>query len=164
MKILNYWDRHFLGCEKSAAVAATVGVAIYVLVFSDATFLEGSILANRVTVYRVAAGVATALLGFTGTIVALIYGLIDAERLKYLRRSTEYKTVWKVFFSTIQASGLLVLVSFIGLIVDHQPQPVIWIPILFFYAGLLSLLRVARSVWVLERIIYILALPSPSDR
>lgn len=164
MKIRNYWDRHFLGCEKGVAVAATVGVAIYVLVFADATLLEDSILANRVTVYRVAAGAATALLGFTGTIVAVIYSLIDAERLKYLRSSTEYQTVWRIFFSTIRASGLLALVSFIGLIVDHQPQPVIWIPIFFFYAGLLLLFRVARSVWVLERIIYILALPSPSDR
>lgn len=159
-----FWDRHFLAYEMVTAIVVTFGVAIYVFVFAESTFAESSIFANRATVYRVAATVGAALLGFTGTIVAVIYGLIDAERLKHLRRSAQNATLWRVFFSAMRCLGLLVVVSFAGLITDHEGEPIMPLVIVFLYASLLALFRVARSVWLLQRIIEIMALPSLSDR
>ena len=164
MRIISYWDRHFLGFEFGVAVTAAVAVAIYAFAVAEPSLSESAIFANRLTVYRTAATVGSALLGFIGTIVAVIYGLIDAERLKHLRRSERRDTMWKVFFSTIRSLALLVIVSFVGLIVDHQDEPIVEVAVAFFFAGLLSLFRVARSVWLLQRIIAIMALPSPSDR
>lgn len=164
MRIISCWDRHFLSFELGVAVAATVAVAIYAFVVAEPSLSESPVFGNRITVYRTAATVGSALLGFTGTIVAVIYGLIDAERLKHLRRSEHRDTMWRVFFSTMRSLALLVIISFVGLIVDHQYEPIVWIAVAFFFAGLLSLFRVARSVWLLQRIIEIMALPSPSDR
>lgn len=160
----SYWDKHFLTYEMVTAIAVTFGVAVYVFAFAESALAESSILANRVTVYRVAATVGSALLGFTGTIVAVIYGLIDAERLKHLRRSAQRATLWRVFFSAMRCLGLLVLVSFAGLIADHKEEPIMPFAIAFLYASLLALFRMARSVWLLQRIIEIMALPPLSDR
>lgn len=164
MKLLEFWRIHFLGVELTASAACAGAAAIYFFVFAEPAFSDSAIFGNRETVYRTAATVSATLAGLVGTVVAIVFGLTQSERLQLLWESQQRETVWKVFFSTIRCLGLFVIVSFVGLIVDHGCDPIMGMAVAFFYAALLSVFRLSRSIWLLQRIVKIMAMPSPSNR
>ncbi|MCY3570728.1 MAG: hypothetical protein OXH19_05245 [Chloroflexi bacterium] len=164
MKLLVFWRIHFLRVELAAAAVCAGIAALYLFVLSDPCIAESVVFGNRGTVYRTSATVGATLAGLVGTIVAIVFGLIDTQRLQLLRESQHRETLLRVFFSTIRSLGLLVIVSFLGLIIDHRSDPIMGMAVVFVYAALLSLFRMARSIWVLQRIVRIMALPSPSGQ
>lgn len=164
MKLPDYWRTHFLGAELAAAVVGAGIVAVYFFVLAEPSLASSSMFGNRETVYRTAATVGATLAGFVGTVVAIVFGLTQAERLQVLWESQQRETVWRVFFSTIRCLGLVVIVSFVGLIADHGCSPIMGMAVAFFFAALLSVLRLARTLWLLQRIVRIMAMPSPSNQ
>lgn len=164
MQLLEFWRSHFLGVELAAAAICAGIAAVYFFVFAGPSLADSAIFDNRETVYRTAATVGATLAGLTGTVVAIVFGLVRTERLQLLWESQQSEIVWKVFFGTIRCLGLFVIVSFVGLIVDHGCDPIVGMAVAFSYAALLSVFRLARSLWLLQRIVKIMAMPSPANR
>jgi carbon starvation protein CstA len=73
--------------------------------------------------------------------------------------------LWKTFSATIRALALGTIVALLCLLFDRDSKPVQWwlvVPLVF--SVLISLLRVARTIWVLEHIIALLTKPVPKAR
>ena len=70
-----------------------------------------------------------------------------------MRESVHYATLWRVFLATIRTLGFATVVSLVGLVFDRDDAPWHWVLYFVVLAFLLSCLRIARSVWVLERVI-----------
>jgi hypothetical protein len=60
---------------------------------------------------------------------------------------------------TIRALGLATVVSLAALIVDRDSDPTHWVLYAVVYAVLLSCVRIARAIWVLENIIALITHP-----
>ena len=153
-----------MGVELAVAAVGVGAAAVYLFVFAEPSITDSSVFGNREIVYRTSATVGATLAGFVGTVVAIVSGLIHTERLQLLRESEYRETLWKVFFSTIRCLGLLVIVSFAGLIIDHGCEPMMGMAVAFLYSILLSVFRVSRSIWLLQRIVRVMAMPSSSNR
>ena len=109
------------------------------------------------------ATIAVSLLGFCLTVISIVVGFSSYERLAIVRRSKHFETLWKVFFHTIDSLALLSLVTFICLIFDRDQSPIVWLEIGFFFFSLLSVFRLARSIWALKKIVWLVARPSQQD-
>lgn len=155
-----FWEKHFLGIEALAAVVPAVALGVWFIFCGGTSFIDEFIHENRTAIYWTTAGIAGTLLGFSITAVSLILTFISSERLAILRGSSAYRSLWKTFFQTIHVLGLLTITSLVCLIVDNGSAPVIWFVIpVFFFLIILSVLRLCRVVWILERIVDLLTKP-----
>ena len=157
---IRFCQRHFLGVEALVAAVPAVALGVWFAFYGGTSFIDEFIHENRTDIYWTTAGIAGTLLGFSMTSVSLILTLMSPERpeqpehLRILRESPAYPDLWKTFFQTIRVLGLLTITSLVCLIVDKGNAPVIWfiIPV-FFFLIILSVLRLCRAVWILERIV-----------
>jgi uncharacterized membrane protein YbhN (UPF0104 family) len=94
-------------------------------------------------------------LGFVITAVSIVLGYAENDRLKIVRNSPYYGTLWEVFKSTMKWLAAATIVALLGLIFDRDNSPVPALLFLTVLASLIAALRVSRSIWVLENIIRI---------
>ena len=155
--------RYFLGMDFCLTVFLTGSVTLWSYVFNGAAVIEDILQGNRIVIYRTAAMAGISLLGFSLTVTSIVVGFASSERLGVLRGSRHYPTLWKTFFQTIYAFGLLSISAFICLVFDRDDNPVPWlvIPLIFFI--ILSVLRLYQSIRMLQPLVRIVASPSPHD-
>ena len=112
---------------------------------------------NHGVVYGTLASICASLLGFTITATSIVLVSASTPRLRILRNSRHYPVMWRVFRAAIRALALGTVLSLVALVVGRDR--VLSDPVLFFlvFAVLLSCLRIARAIWVLENIIVIVA-------
>ena len=163
MRLPSIWRRHFLGLELGLAVLATAVFFIWACYFGGASSVEGLLYSNRTSLYRTMATAAISLLGFSLAVISIVVGFSSYERLAVIRTSKHYATLWKVFFHTVDSLALLSVTALVCLVFDKDKAPVLWLQTLFLLFVLLSVLRVARSIWVLKQIVWLVARPSPED-
>lgn len=109
--------------------------------------------------YGTRASIFGSLLGFTITAASIVLGFSSSPRLRIIRESRHYTTLWKVFGATIRALGLATVLSLVALIFDRDDAPAHTVFYLALFGFFLSCLRIARAVWVLENIISLMATP-----
>jgi len=161
--LLAWWRSHFIAVELglcAIAGAAFVGWAQYL---DGAAAIDGLLAGNRGPVYGTLASIFGSLLGFTITAASIVLGFSSSPRLRIIRNSRHYSTLWKVFGATIRALGFATVVSLAALIVDRDSNPNHWILYAVVFAILLSCVRIARAIWVLENIIALITHP-PSGK
>src|SRR5262249_21705727 len=90
---------------------------------------------------------------FVITTVSIVIAFATHERLSVVRASEHYPTLWKVFMSAIRVLGIATVVAFVGLLGDRDKSPTYWLFYLMLLLTVLAILRIARCVWVLERVI-----------
>jgi hypothetical protein len=153
MKLLPaVWRRHFLIFE--LVVAALIGCTFfYVCRFQGfEAQVEKVLSGNRSNIFGTATSVFGSLLGFVITVTSIVIGFHESERLKIIRESTQYQTLWRVFSSTNWALAVATFLAFLCLVFDKDGPPSF-----FFYAfvlsSLLAIFRLLRSLWVLEHVI-----------
>ena len=113
------------------------------------TILDG----NRAAVYGAVASIFGSLLGFVITATSVVLGFSVSEKLNVLRASTEYPKLWKTFSSTIWTLGITTLVALVCLLIDKDKTPVeLIVPVVFIFI-IISIFRIARTIWALENII-----------
>ena len=161
--IAAFWRRHFLVLDTCAVIVSGSTLFIWTYYFNGAAFIEELLEGNRASIYSVSASVAAALLGFSLTVIAIVVGFSSYERLSIVRKSKHYSTLWEVFFSTVTALLALLCIAFVCLIVDSDKRPILWLETVFFSVLLLSAIRIFRSIGVLKRIVWLIAMP-PSEK
>ena len=119
---------------------------------------------TRANVYRTVATISGTLLGFSLASATFALNVVSSPRLKMLRNSQHYPTLWKTFFQTTWFLGALTLVAIACIIWDRESAPSTWLAIpLTLFAGL-SAVRLVRMIHLLEQIAVIGAAPSPTSR
>lgn len=162
MRLLIFWRRHFLSAETGIVVALIIFFTVWFFSFDGASYVDVLMQDNRGNIYRTTATIAGALLGFSITATSIVLGFSSKEGLTLVRGSAHYPTLWKTFFQTIWRLGALTVTALICLIWDKNSSPVSWLVIPFLLFVGLSIVRVARTIWMLERLIGIIIKP-PKD-
>lgn len=155
--VREFWRKHFLGAELVLGVVATLVFVVWAECFGGkvglATLLDG----RRSTVYGAFAAIAGSLLGFVIATISIVLGLSSSPRLKRVRDSQHYGTLWIVFSTSIKWMGLATLALLAALLFDQEKAPQ-W-RLLYAAASsvLLALLRLWRCIWVLEQVIKVVS-------
>lgn len=111
---------------------------------------------SRLAVYGTLASIFGSLLGFTITATSVVLGFSSSKRLRVVRESCHYSTLWKVFLSTIRTLGCATVMSLSALVLDRDAMPRPWVFYLVLLAFLVCCLRIVRVVWVLEAVVRLL--------
>ncbi len=98
------------------------------------------------------------------TSMSVVLGLASAPQLAIVRNSKHYPDLWKVFTAATRALGIGTLIALAGLILDRDSSPVRFILETCVGAAILCVLRLARCLWVLEQIIFLLTRSRQSDQ
>jgi hypothetical protein len=159
--IARFWKRQFLLVEGALAFLLTIGFAIWYWGFGGASATSALLSGNRAALYGTMASISGSLLGFVITSTSIVIGFSASDRLAVVRESQQYPMLWRTFSASIRALAGATGVGLLCLLLDRDSVPIPWlvVPLLFFV--LLSLLRLARTIWALENIIALVIRPMP---
>lgn len=161
-RLLIFWRKHYLGVEAGIVIILTILFATWFFLFGGAPHLSALMQNNRGNIYRTTATISGSLLGFSMAVMSIVLGFSFSDRLAIVQGSKHYAALWKTFFQTIWCLGGLTVTALICLIWDKDCYPVSWLVIPFLLFVGLSIVRVARTIWILERLIGII-IKSPKD-
>lgn len=157
-----WWRTHFLRAELLLAFFITVGLILFSEQQGGAAFIDPLLHGNRGALYGTLASIFGSLLGFTIAAASIVLASISSPRLRIVRQSRNAGDLWRIFSSTIRVLAVATLISLMGLLLDRDAAPSHWIFYLLLFVFSLACLRLARTLWVLEKTILLVA--SESDR
>lgn len=150
-----FWGQHFLPLELGAAILA-FGVFLWISVCNPPALAFLRIPAgNRSELYDTVGSVVGALLGFVIAAVAIVLGYAQDERFKILRGSRHYEQLWKIFVSSARWLAAGTVTTVLALLYDRDSRPVPFLFYAFVVTNLVAAVRIARVVWALEKIVWI---------
>lgn len=154
-----WWRAHFLKAEFGIAAVGTLAFVFWVQCRGGAIHVDEILTHDHGVVYGTLASICASLLGFTIASTSIVLVSASTPRLRIVRNSRHYQVMWSVFRAAIRALALGTVLALVALVVGRDG--VLSDPVLFFlvFAVLLSCLRIARTIWVLEKIIAIVAAP-----
>ena len=148
-----WWRRFFLHAEFGVAIGGAAAFVVWAERFGGTAGIDLVLQNNRGALYGTLASIFGSLLGFAVTATSIVLGFSSSPSLRIVRESVHYPTLWRVFLATIRTLGFATVVSLVGLVFDRDDAPWHWVLYFVVLAFSLSCLRIARSVWVLERVI-----------
>ena len=110
---------------------------------------------NRQALYASVAAIAGSLLGFIVATAAIILVVADSPRLRIVRESRHYGTLYSVLFTSIKYLAVTTVAALVTLMIDKDNDPKVEASYVLLFCAILSTLAVARTVWVLENVITI---------
>lgn len=165
-RLRSLWDDHFLLYEGIMALVVTSAIFyVFTHTLNPQDVLE-FIKGYRVALYGALAALFGSLLGFAITALTVLIGFSQHERLAIVRNSSAYPTLWKIFTHAIWALALSTAVSLAALVADRDASPSMWLLVAVIFVTLLSAVRLCRVIWIIERIVAIVAAarePAPDN-
>ena len=151
INIKKLYNRNFLIAEfLLSIVIALFGILLITSVLTSET-IQNWISLNKKDIYPLIATIAGTLLGFIITGVSIILAFSESEKLRLLKKSKQYTTIYEIYFSTIKFLALSTAIPIFGIIVnDNWADYVLYILI---WSIIISSLRICRCVRALENII-----------
>jgi uncharacterized membrane protein len=150
------WRKRFLLAELLLAAALTAGFVLWGETSAGSRRIGLALAGDRASFYGVLATVWGALLGFIITTVSIVLAFSQSESLPVVRESRHYPDLWKTFMAAIRALAISTLASLVALLVDKD-APAGHPDRFAFYAvvatSVLAVLRLLRSVWILEKVV-----------
>ncbi len=157
-----WWRTRFLAAELGLALLMALGLATW-CEHTGRVVLDRLLDGNRAAVYGALAAIFGSLLGFVLTSLSIVLGFSGSDALAVVRRSPHYPTLWAVFSAANKALGFATLVALAALFADRDNHPIHVISYLAFFAAVLSAFRLARCIWVLERVVRLVAAQSKTS-
>lgn len=148
-----WWEKEFLKREGWIAVVLSAAFATWIYLFGGFQTLDAILGENRSDIYGAAATIFGSLLGFSIVLVSVVMTAVEAGRLRILRESDQYSTMWDAFLGTIKWLGAATIAALAALVLDRPGNPERWLVVILFLTTVFSVARLLRSVWVLENII-----------
>lgn len=149
-----WWQRNFLLFEGLVVLVCGVAGVVYGYYYGGNETLEGILGDNRENVYATATSAFTSLFGFVIAATSIIVGVSGKERLTVVWENEEgWRDLWKTLFSTIRWLGVAALFALMALVLDRYDSPRLWLAHAVLILTMIVIVRLWRSVWVLEEII-----------
>jgi len=157
--MLAWYKRRFLFWELVLPTAVVFVLFVWPLAGYVIGPIQDTLDGHRAEVYGALASIFGSLLGFTLAAVAIVLSVAQSARLRVVRESRHYDELWAIFRSCMRWLAIATSVTLVALIADTNETPRIWLTGLALFVSLVGVLRIARTVWVLERIIGIVTKP-----
>ena len=155
--IREFWGVWFLELELVLAVCLAISFAGWLWWYDSAQIvLEGFLGDRRATLYRTLATVSGTMVGFSMTVAALVLTRVATERFQLLRSGRSgknYEALWKTYTQAVKYLGVLTVFSIAALLLDTKDSPRHWVLVLTVLLVLLSMFRVSRAIWILEKLL-----------
>ena len=149
-------QRQYRMLEKTVVVVVTLG-SMWAIYDKLGIFYVSN---RAIELHKLVAIVAGSLLGFTLTTTTVALNIQSFPRLDRVRSSENYMEMWNTFFRTMRTLGLLTLISIICLM-HYKPTSLNrWLELPLFPLIGLAVLRMIRIIWILQRLVQIIAKPS----
>jgi hypothetical protein len=110
---------------------------------------------KRVALFSAIAAIAGSLLGFAIASVSIVLTVAQMPRLKVVRKSKHYRALWLTFHSTIWCLALTTVTALVGLAIDSDARPNLFVTALVAGTCTTAGLRVFNAIWILEQIVRI---------
>lgn len=155
--IRDLWDVRFLELDLCLSVGLTLTFAGWLWLFDGGEANLDSFLGpQKEVLYRTTATVSGTMVGFTMTVAALVFNRVASERFHLFRSANlgqNYDNLCKTYTQAVKFLGVLTVVSIAALLIDTQTSPCHWIMVGALLFALLSFFRVARAIWILEKLL-----------
>ena len=118
--------------------------------------LESFLGDRRGTLYRTLATVSGTMVGFSMTVAALVLSRVATERFQLLRSGRfgkNYEVLWKTYTQAVKFLGVLTVCSIAALLLDTRESPRHWVLVPTILFVLLSMFRISRAIWILEKLL-----------
>jgi hypothetical protein len=151
MSLKKKYEKNFLLSDFLISVILISIVILLSNVLWESSEIESWIMFRYSEFYTLLTTISGTLLGFVITGVAILLVFPSSERLKELRKSKHFKTIYDVYFSSIKFLALTLIFSFIGFLCDEN-----FILLIFYiviWLTIISILRIWRCYWILKNII-----------
>jgi hypothetical protein len=157
----DFWGKYFLWLELMLAVIGAVAVCGWAE-HNDRRILLEILGEDRSPFYGAFTSVVGSMLGFTISAAAILLGFADSPALRFVRNGKAYSHLWEIFTSALWWLGIATAWGLIAIMLDRKDAPRFPVFYATIFLTLISGLRVWRSIWVLEKIIF-LFVRRPSD-
>lgn len=157
--MIRWWKRHFIGAEFVLALSLAGAFAVWAERTHRAPELFQLLEGNRGALYGTLASVSGALLGFVITALSIVLSFSSDGRLALLRNSPHYGTLWRTFTAATWALATSTVVALAALVFDRDKSPSYWLTYAVLAGALLAAFRMARCVWILEKVVWVVADP-----
>jgi hypothetical protein len=158
-RLLLWWSVHFLFAELLVALGVMLAFGVWQATPGGGRVVAETLEGNRGAVYGALTSLFGALLGFILAAMAIVLGYASDNRLRLVRESRHYPALWRIFIAATRALALATGAALLALVVDRDNAPSPLILDLLAGATALATLRLARCLWVFERIIGLLTEP-----
>lgn len=161
-KTIAWWYKHFLGYELLFSILLTLIIAILVVVLDYEDNVFTCISKSQQILYGSLTAVFGALLGFVITGLSILLTInSDNVGMKAFKESSRYKEVFKIFISTSRYLAITSFLSLIGLLYYGENITTFYkiVTMLIAWGVIITIFRVSRCIWVLEKIIDIIHPP-----
>lgn len=163
MKAIAFYRRNFLNVELVFAVIGVAAFVIWAELFHGAPTLKELLNDRRDVLYGTAASIGASLLGFVLATTAIVIGYSQSARMRLVRTSPHYPTLWRIFVAAIRALSGLTVIAVAALILDRNDSPANLMVFLLAGIAILAALRLARCIWILEKVISVISRPEHND-
>ena len=162
-RLRTFWQSHFLGVEAFSGLLVAIAFAFCLGMVDGVEEQVNELLkTNQQAVFGRVATIAGTLMGFGIAVAAFIMPTVmSSERFRLLRSNNQFNDLWRTYSQVVKCFGLLTVSSLVCLVLDASSTPFLWslVPLVFFLS--LSVLRMLRAIWLLERIIGIVLASNP---
>lgn len=156
----SWWRKYFLAVELVIPLVAGFALLMWSHYGNGATLLLCVVHQNRGQIYGTMVSLFGALLGFVITSMSIVLGFSASERFKILKASKYYSQLWNVFTSAIRWLGAVTVLWLCALLLDRESAQKPLLLIICLTVSCISVLRLARCVWVLEKIVQVITSPA----
>lgn len=146
------WSRSFLMYEGLVAIAGAAAMASILAYYENALDVENLDKPQLLSIIAILASLYGSMLGFLLAVMTLLYGAVDQSRFMLLRKSKRYANLWGVFRSAIRSCAISLIASVLSLIWIWLKRPGVGILIITSGFFILVVVRMARVVWILEKL------------
>ena len=138
-------------------IILTLLLAVWMFSYDGVSHVREFMRGNRTNIYGTTAGITGALLGFSLTGMSIVLSFTSSPRLTLLRDSQHYPTLWRTFAQATRYLGGLTVTALVCLAWDRESAQLPWFVIPFSLFVGLSMVRLLRVIWIIERIVGIIS-------
>ena len=115
-----FLERHFEIIDQAVVLALALMVFVLSHVVDHDAFVLVLLGGNRIAIYAVIVGLFGTIFGFALTAMSIVLAFAESPRLRTLRESRHWATLWRVFTRGIRTFLLVALVGLVAIIVDRE--------------------------------------------
>ena len=155
MSLKQLWERDFLIFEFFLSVLLTGIIVIVVYYFSLYCNIVQALDGIRASFYGTIAQIEGALLGFVIAGVSILLTMSESPAMKILKTSPYFRIIYDVFTNSAKYFAISTVTPLVAMLFDKDQAPNLYFTYLVVWCVIISILRLARCLWILNEIIEI---------
>lgn len=152
-RVILFWKRNLMNVDLGIAILISIIFLLILPKILEPTLLSDWLSSIKTSLYPVIATISGALLGFVITGVSILIAFSESDNLRLLKKTKQFKNIFKVYFRAIYYLAITTLISVFGIVINaNLSVPIFWILVI---SSVVSLVGLYRCIWVLEKVVEI---------